>query len=63
MDRFRRRLDPELYEKQNPIKMNTYHEIVDLAISQEDAMKKVRNAKKKERLCSTLTTRLSTSSA
>jgi hypothetical protein len=62
MDRFRKGLDPELYEKLNPIKTNSYHEIVDLAISQEDAMKKVQNAKK-GRLRSTLTTRLSASSA
>jgi hypothetical protein len=48
MDRFRRGLDPELYEKLNPIKTNNYHEIVDLAISQEDAMKKVQNAKKRK---------------
>jgi hypothetical protein len=48
MDRFRRGLDPELYEKLNPIKTNSYHEIVDLAISQEDAMKKVQNAKKRK---------------
>jgi hypothetical protein len=33
-------------KKLNPIKTNNYHEIVDLAISQEDAMKKVQNAKK-----------------
>jgi hypothetical protein len=44
MDRFHRVLDPELYKKLNPIKTNSYHEIVDLAISQEDAMKKVQNA-------------------
>jgi hypothetical protein len=48
MDRFRRGLDPELYEKLNPIKTNSYHEIVDLAISQEDAMKRVQNAKKRK---------------
>jgi hypothetical protein len=48
MDRFRRGLDPELYEKLNPIKTNSYHEIVDLAISQEDGMKKVQNAKKRK---------------
>jgi hypothetical protein len=48
MDCFRRGLDPELYEKLNPIKTNSYHEIVDLAISQEDAMKKVQNAKKRK---------------
>jgi hypothetical protein len=48
MDRFRRVLDPELYEKLNPTKTNSYHEIVDLAISQEDAMKRVQNAKKRK---------------
>jgi hypothetical protein len=48
MDGFRRGLDPKLYEKLNPIKTNSYHEIVDLAISQEDAMKKVQNAKKRK---------------
>jgi hypothetical protein len=48
MDRFRRGLDPDLYKKLNPIKTNSYHEIVDLAISQEDAMKRVQNAKKKK---------------
>jgi hypothetical protein len=48
MDRFRGGLDPELYEKLNPIKTNSYHEIVDLDISQEDAMKKVQNAKKRK---------------
>jgi hypothetical protein len=48
MDRFHRGLDPELYEKLNPTKTNNYHEIVDLAISQEDAIKRVQNAKKKE---------------
>jgi hypothetical protein len=48
MDHFRRGLDPELYEKLNPIKMNSYHEIVDLAISQEDAMNKVQHAKKRK---------------
>jgi hypothetical protein len=48
MNRFRRGLDPELYEKLNPTKMNNYHEIVDLAISQEDAMKRVQNAKKRK---------------
>jgi hypothetical protein len=48
MDRFRRGLDPKLYEKLNTIKTNNYHEIVDLAISQEDAIKKVENAKKRK---------------
>jgi hypothetical protein len=47
MDRFRRGLDPEHYEKLNPTKTNSYHEIVDLVISQEDAMKRVQNAKKR----------------
>jgi hypothetical protein len=35
MDRFPRGHDPELYENLNPIKTKSYHEIVDLAISQE----------------------------
>ena len=48
MDRFRRGLDPELYERLNPTKTNSYHEIVDLAISQEDAMKRTQNAKKRK---------------
>jgi hypothetical protein len=48
MDHFRRGLDPELFEKLNPTKTNSYHEIVDLAISQEDAMKRVQNAKKRK---------------
>jgi hypothetical protein len=48
MDRFHRGLHSELYEKLNPTKTNSYHEIVDLAISQEDAMKRVQNAKKKK---------------
>jgi hypothetical protein len=48
MNHFRRGLDPELYEKLNPTKMNNYHEIVDLAISQDDAMKRVQNAKKRK---------------
>jgi hypothetical protein len=48
MDRFRRGLDPELYQKLNPIKTNSYNEIVDLAKSQEDAMKKVQSAKKRK---------------
>jgi hypothetical protein len=48
MDDFRMGLDQELYEKLNPTKTNSYHEIVDLAISREDAMKRVQNAKKRK---------------
>jgi hypothetical protein len=48
MDRFHRGLHPGLYKKLNPIKMNSYHEIVDLSISLEDAMKKVQNEKKRK---------------
>jgi hypothetical protein len=48
MDRFHRGLDLELYEMLNTIKTNSYHEIVDLAISQEDSMKRVQNAKKRK---------------
>jgi hypothetical protein len=47
MDHFCRGLNLELYEKLNPIK-TSYHEILDLAISQEDAMKRVQNAKKRK---------------
>jgi hypothetical protein len=45
MDHFRRGLDEELYERINPIKTETYHELVDLAISQEDAMKRTQKAR------------------
>ena len=48
MDRFRHGLDPELYERLNPIKTNSYHEIVDLAISQEDAIKRTQDARKRK---------------
>ena len=48
MDRFHHGLDPKLYEKLNPIKTNSYHEIVDLAISQEDVAKMTQNAKKRK---------------
>jgi predicted GIY-YIG superfamily endonuclease len=48
MDHFRRGLDEELYERINPIKIETYHELVDLAISQEDAMKRAQKARKRK---------------
>nr|XP_034578675.1 uncharacterized protein LOC117842366 isoform X1 [Setaria viridis] len=38
-DRFRRGLSLELKERLNPIKVDTYNELVNLAISQEDCMK------------------------
>jgi uncharacterized protein (UPF0305 family) len=48
MGHFRRSLDEELYERINPIKTETYHELVDLAISQEDAMKRTQKARKRK---------------
>ena len=48
MDRFRRGLDEELYERLNPTKTNTFHELVDLAISQEDAIKRTQKARKRK---------------
>jgi hypothetical protein len=39
MERFREGLDGELYEKLNLIKIDSYPELVNLAISQEYAMK------------------------
>src|SRR5688572_8744520 len=38
-DRFRRGLSLELRERLNPIKVDTYNELVNLAISQEDCMR------------------------
>jgi hypothetical protein len=40
MERFRDGLDGELYEPPNLIEPNNFHELVNKAISQEDAMKK-----------------------
>jgi hypothetical protein len=40
MERFHDGLDGELYERLNLIEPNNLHELVNKAISQEDAMKK-----------------------
>jgi len=40
MDHFHNGLDADLYERLNLVKVDNYHELVNLAISQEDAMKK-----------------------
>jgi len=40
MDHFHNGLDADLYQRLNLVKVDNYHELVNLAISQEDAMKK-----------------------
>jgi hypothetical protein len=40
MEQFREGLDGELYERLNLVKIDSYPELVNLAISQEDAMKR-----------------------
>jgi hypothetical protein len=47
MERFRDGLKSELYERLNLLKPNNYHELVNKAISQEDAMMKVQKEKKR----------------
>jgi hypothetical protein len=48
MDRFREGLDGELYERLNLIKIDSYPELVNMAISQEDAMKRAQQDRKKK---------------
>ena len=48
MDRFRNGLDGELYERLNLVKVNTYSELVNMAISQEDAMKRAQADRKRK---------------
>jgi hypothetical protein len=48
MGRFRDGLDGELYERLNFIEPNNFHELVNKAISQEDAMKKAQRDKKRQ---------------
>jgi hypothetical protein len=38
MDRFRRGLNTKLKDRINPVKTATYHELVNLAITQEDCI-------------------------
>jgi predicted GIY-YIG superfamily endonuclease len=48
MERFHDGLDGELYERLNLIESNNFHELVNKAISQEDAMKKAQRDKKRQ---------------
>jgi hypothetical protein len=48
MERFRDGLKSELYERLNLLEPNNYHELVNKAISQEDAMMKVQKEKKRQ---------------
>jgi hypothetical protein len=47
MEHFRDGLRSELYERLNLLETNSYHELVNKAISQEDAMMKVQKEKKR----------------
>jgi hypothetical protein len=47
MERFRDRLDGKLYERLNLLETANFHELVSKAISQEDAMKKAHEDKKR----------------
>jgi hypothetical protein len=47
MERFRDGLKSELYERLNLLEPNSYHELVNKAISQEDAMMKVQKERKR----------------
>jgi hypothetical protein len=47
MERFRGGLDGKLYERLNLLESENFHELVNKAISQEDAMKKAHRDKKR----------------
>jgi predicted GIY-YIG superfamily endonuclease len=47
MERFRDGLDGKLYERLNLLELANFHELVNKAISQEDAMKKAHRDKKR----------------
>jgi hypothetical protein len=47
MERFRDGLDGQLYERLNLLEPENFHEVVNKAISQEDAMKKAHRDKKR----------------
>jgi len=49
-DRFRRGLSTNLKERLNPIKVDTYNELVNLAITQEDCIMAHRADKKRKAL-------------
>jgi hypothetical protein len=48
MERFRDGLKSELYERLDLLEPNNYHEMVNKAISQEDAMMKVQKEKNRQ---------------
>jgi hypothetical protein len=48
MERFRDGLDGDLYERLILLEPNSYHELVNKAISQADAMKKAQKDKKRQ---------------
>jgi hypothetical protein len=48
MERFRNGLDGDLYERLILLEPNSYHELVNKAISQEDAMKKAQENRKRQ---------------
>jgi predicted GIY-YIG superfamily endonuclease len=48
MERFRDGLDGDLYERLILLEPNSYHELVNKAISQEDAMKKASKDRKRQ---------------
>jgi predicted GIY-YIG superfamily endonuclease len=47
IERFRDGLDGKLYERLNLLELDSFHELVNKAISQEDAMKKAHRDKKR----------------
>jgi predicted GIY-YIG superfamily endonuclease len=47
MERFHDGLDDKLYERLNLLELENFHELVNKAISQEDAMKKAHRDKKR----------------
>jgi hypothetical protein len=48
MERFCEGLDGELYERLNLVKIDSYLELVNLAISQENAMKRAQQDRKRK---------------
>jgi hypothetical protein len=47
MERFREELDGKLYDRLNLLEPENFHELVNKAISKEDAMKKAHRDKKR----------------
>jgi predicted GIY-YIG superfamily endonuclease len=48
VERFRDGLDGKLYERLNLLEPDSFHELVNKAISQEDALKKAHRDKKRQ---------------